>query len=95
MSMHDREQTQLDAVIADLRRASVYQVVGWTLLAFDALLIAMWIFSGLRAGSDFWLYWFVIEGVIGLALVIVGSYLKTKVGRHAPGSGRDKIRRVA
>lgn len=95
MSEHDREQVEMESVIADLRRASAIQVVGWTLLVFDALIIGIWVFTGYRSGTWFWLYWFVIEGALGLALVVVGSYLKTKAGHHVKHGDRDRIRRVA
>lgn len=95
MSQHDREQIEVDVVVADLRRASALQVAGWTLLVFDALIIGIWLFTGYRAGTWFWLYWFVIEGALGLALVVVGSYLKTRAGHHAKRRDSDKISRVA
>ncbi|HYG99396.1 MAG TPA: hypothetical protein VD837_09720 [Terriglobales bacterium] len=96
MPNHDREQEQVDAVIAEMRRASALQLFGWTLLIFDGLIIAMWLFVGYRSGSNFWLYWFVVEGVIGSALVLIGSHLKTRAGRHISRlDGDDVGRRVA
>ncbi len=95
MSNHDQEALQVDAVVDDLRKASAFQVSGWTLLVFDVLIIAAWLWTGFRAGSDFWLYWFLIEGVIGLALVSVGSYLKTRAGRHLARPDEDNVDRKA
>lgn len=95
MSNHDQEHLQVDAVVDDLRRASIFQVTGWTLLVFDALIIAVWLWTGFRAGSDFWLYWFLIEGVLGLALLAVGSYLKARAGRHISRLDEDNIDRKA
>jgi hypothetical protein len=95
MSEHNREQVEMESVIADLGRASAIQVIGWTLLVFDALVIGIWLFTGYRSGTWFWLYWFVIEGALGLALVVASSYLKTRAGHHAKPRDRGKIRRVA
>lgn len=91
----DRDLLELDAVTADLRIASILQVTGWTLLIFDALIIAIWLWTGFRAGSNFWLYWFVIEGIIGLGLTVIGSYVKTRAGRHMSRMDRDRIDRKA
>lgn len=79
MAGYDQEQREMDALQRDLKLGLMLQVTGWTLLAFDAILV-MFIWTGMRAGSEFWLYWTVIEGVLGLALVVVGKHFKSKAG---------------
>jgi hypothetical protein len=46
--------------------------VGKVLLWMDFLLLAF-VYVGIRAGSDFWMWWVIIEGVLGLVLLEVGS----------------------
>jgi hypothetical protein len=46
--------------------------VGKVLLWADFLLLAF-VHVGIRSGSDFWLWWVIIEGVVGLVLIEVGS----------------------
>jgi hypothetical protein len=46
--------------------------VGKVLLWMDFLLLAF-VFVGLRSGSDFWMWWVIVEGVVGLVLIEVGS----------------------
>jgi hypothetical protein len=46
--------------------------VGKTLLWVDFLLLAF-VSVGIRSGSDFWLWWVITEGVLGLVLIEVGS----------------------
>jgi len=45
--------------------------VGKLLLWCDFLLL-MFVHVGLRAGSDFWMWWVILEGVAGLVLLEVG-----------------------
>lgn len=52
-------------------RALTLRAVGWLLLAFDGI-IAVFVFVGIRDGSLLWLYWTVIEGILGLGLVAAG-----------------------
>jgi hypothetical protein len=79
MSNYDQEQREMDAMQRDMRLALMLQVTGWTLLAFDGIIV-MFIWTGLRAGSSFWLYWAVIEGVLGMALAMAGGHYKSKAG---------------
>lgn len=46
--------------------------VGKILLWMDFLLLAF-VYVGLRSGSDFWMWWVIVEGVLGLVLIEVGS----------------------
>lgn len=45
---------------------------GKVLLWMDFLLLAF-VYVGIRSGSDFWMWWVIIEGVLGLVLLEVGS----------------------
>jgi hypothetical protein len=44
------------------------------LLIFDVAIIALFIFVGLRTGSLLWLYWTLIQGLLGMVLVGAGMY---------------------
>lgn len=46
--------------------------VAKVLLWMDFLLLAF-VFVGLRSGSDFWLWWVIGEGILGLLLLEIGS----------------------
>lgn len=54
-------------------RAQAWQSVGWLLLVFDAI-VAVFIFVGIRNGSWLWLYWTLMEGVVGIGFVGAGLY---------------------
>jgi hypothetical protein len=88
MSNYDREQREMDAVQNDLRLGLSLQVIGWTLLAFDGIIV-VFVWTGLRAGSYFWLYWTVIEGVLGLALTMVGKSYKARAGTEVSRLSSD------
>jgi hypothetical protein len=55
-----------------VRTGNTLMTVGKLLLWMDFLLLTF-VFVGLRGGSDFWLWWVIIEGVIGLLLLEIGS----------------------
>jgi hypothetical protein len=68
-------------------RGLAMQAVGALLLVFDSI-PAVFVFVGIRDGSLMWLYWTVIEGSIGIALVAAGVRLKEKANdllAHAAG----------
>ena len=52
-------------------RALTLRALGWLLLVLDAIVV-VFIFVGIRTGSLMWLYWAVIEGVVGIVLVAAG-----------------------
>lgn len=87
--MEDLRQktTASDLALREQRRGSVMSIVGWTLIGFDCL-IAVWIWVGLRSGSEFWLYWVAIEGVIGLALVWLGARRRAEGARSFDQTAR-------
>jgi len=78
----DRKQTAIDNTVQNRRLGSVMLTAGWTLLWMDALL-GVYLFSGVRDGSAFWPIWIAIEGVVGLALVIMGTRYRRVVGVSA------------
>jgi hypothetical protein len=53
------------------RWGSVAVVCGEVLLWIDVLLL-MFVFIGIRAGSWFWVWWVLGEGVLGITLIIAG-----------------------
>jgi len=54
------------------RTGNTLVTVGKVLLWMDFLLLAF-VYVGVRSGSDFWMWWVIIEGVLGLVLLEVGS----------------------
>lgn len=62
------------------QRALTLRTLGWMLLIFDVSIIAVFIFVGFRSGSLLWLYWSVIQGVVGTALVGAGMYQESVAG---------------
>ncbi len=91
MSNYDREQQEMDVVQSELRLGLILEVAGWTLLSFLGIIVCF-IWTGLRAGSYFWLYWTIIEGVIGMALLGAGRYYKDKAGSGISRLGTEVSR---
>lgn len=65
----------------------VMRAIGWQLLIFDMIpVVFVWV--GLRDGSWMWLWWALVEGLVGSLLVIAGNYFKEyaahQVGRDEP-----------
>ena len=89
MANYDHEQVPIDAVRRDLARGLMLQVAGWTLLTFLGVIV-IFIWTGLRAGSYFWLYWTLIQSVIGLALVMAGNHNKEKAGGEIPRTREEE-----
>jgi hypothetical protein len=61
-----------EGIIERQRSGLVLMTVGKVLLWMDFLLLAF-VYVGLQGGSDFWLWWVISEGVLGLVLLEVGS----------------------
>jgi hypothetical protein len=53
----------------------VLKIVGW-LMIIGALVPALWIDDSHRDGSNFWLWFGVIVGGIGLLSLVAGSFLR-------------------
>jgi len=75
----DRDQVAIDNTVENRRLGSVLLTLGWILLWMDAML-GIFFFISLRNGSWFWPIWLAIEGVLGLALVIMGTRYRRAVG---------------
>ncbi len=82
-----QDVTASDLAMRKQRLGAALNVVGWVLIGFDCL-IAVWIWVGLRSGSDFWLYWVVIEGVLGLALIWLGARRRAEGARSFDQAAR-------
>jgi pheromone shutdown protein TraB len=91
MPNYDQEQREMEAMQRDMKLGLALQVTGGTLLAFD-LIIIFFVWSGLRVGSNFWLYWAIIQGVLGAALVAAGGYYRSKAGSEISRSQRAGTR---
>ena len=85
----DRDQIAIDNTVENRQLGSIMLTIGWILLWGDAML-GIFFFQSLRNGSMFWPIWLAIEGVIGLALVIMGTKY-----RHAIGPTRLGKRDIA
>ncbi len=67
---HDRILEEA-AALEELRRGGVLKTVGKVLLWIDLVPLAF-VYSALRSGSQVIVWWAVVEGVLGLALLIAG-----------------------
>jgi hypothetical protein len=65
------------------RLGAVLVTVGKILLWMDLLLL-IFVYVGYRSGSTFWLWWVVIEAVLGAVLLVIGLY------RRAHGSAPSR-----
>ena len=88
----DRDQIAIDNTVENRQLGSIMLTIGWILLWMDAIL-GIYFFQSLRNGSMFWPIWLAIEGVIGLALVILGTRYRRAVG--ATRLGQRDIARTA
>lgn len=93
----DRDQVAIDNTLQNERLGSIMLTAGWILLWMDSLLF-VYFFSSWRDGSLFWPAWTVIEGVLGLVLVIMGTRYRRAVGltrlsrRDLAGIAREQHR---
>ncbi len=92
MPMTELEKERLritDEAVHTQRLGSVLVTVGWVLIAMDCIL-SVWIWVGLRSGSDFWLWWVIIEGVLGFACIFYGRHKRQTalqvIAQNTPGS---------
>ena len=54
------------------------------------LLLLIFVYVGYRSGSTFWLWWVVIEGVLGIVLLGLGIYLRAHGSvAEPPSQGED------
>jgi hypothetical protein len=68
------------------RQGSVIMTVGKVLLWMDLILVCF-IYVGLRAGSDLFLWWVLGEAVLGFVLMVIGS--------HKRADARKKLAELA
>ena len=64
------------------RAALVLRTIGW-LSIVSGLIIAMWIWMGLKAGSQLWLWWSVAQIGFGAILLGVANGLQTRAAHFA------------
>jgi pheromone shutdown protein TraB len=61
------------AALEEQRQGAVIMTVAKVLLWMD-LVLACFVYAGLRVGSHLFLWWVLAEGMLGLALMGVGSH---------------------
>ena len=79
MPGYERDQVAIDNTVENRHLGSVMLTLGWILLCGDAIL-GVFFFQSLRDGSMFWPVWLAIEGVAGLALVVMGTRYRRTIG---------------
>ena len=89
MDTSEKERLRItDEAVREQRLGSVLVTVGWVLIAMDCIL-SVWIWVGLRSGSDFWLWWVIIEGVLGVAFIFYGRHKRQTalgvIAHNTPG----------
>ena len=95
-----REATRSQAPVDPNRDelALCFRTLGWMLLAFDWIIV-VFVPIGWRAGSFFWTWWFGVEAVIGLSLVIAGNLMgeaeELPHAAHEPQQHRERVVAVA
>lgn len=75
----ERDQSAIDNTVENRQLGSAMLTAGWILLWFDAILV-IYFFRSLRDGSYFWPTWVMIQGVIGLGLVMAGTRYRRTIG---------------
>lgn len=72
-------QREVDA-LEEQRQGTVMMTVGEVLLWMDLILVCF-VYAGLRTGSHLFLWWVLGEGLLGLALMGVGTLKKADAER--------------
>ena len=72
---------QETALLERQRQAGVIITVGKVLLWMD-LILACFVYVGLKSGSHFFLWWVIAEGVLGFALLGAGSQKRSEAIRR-------------
>jgi hypothetical protein len=82
MYEHARERIATETASLEVEsRGDTIITVGETLLWFDLILICF-VEIGLRTGSHLFLWWVIAEGVLGVVLVAIGMYHKSKARKN-------------
>ena len=69
------------AALEGQRQGAVMMTVGKVLLWMD-LILACFVYVGLKSGSHFFLWWVIAEGVLGFALLGAGSQKRSEANRR-------------
>jgi hypothetical protein len=93
--MSDNRQVQQEsALLEQQRRAGVVMTVGKVLLWMD-LMLACFVYVGLRSGSQFFLWWVLAEGALGFGLLAVGwqsrSQASPRLAELSPRAGDEGL----
>ncbi len=91
MPGYERDQVAMDNTVENRRLGSILLTLGWILLWGDAVL-GVFFFQSLRDGSLFWPIWLAVEGLAGLALVVMGTRYRRAIG--ATRLGQADLRRT-
>jgi hypothetical protein len=86
----ERERIDVESMVEN---GLALRTIGWMLLIFDAV-FAVWIWTGLRAGSWFWFGWVLIQGFVGIVSLGAGVYKRSRVAQLALTGSTDRIERV-
>ena len=87
MAEYRQELLELDEALEAERRGLALQAVGYILLVFDSLLV-VFVPIGFRTGSMMWLWWVLVEGVLGFALVAAGAHLRSRLTEELSAAAR-------
>ena len=60
--------------------ARVLRVIGWTSIVWGCITM-MWIWMGLKAGSDMWLIWTIAQFVAGAICLAAAAWLSNMASR--------------
>lgn len=60
------------------RVGSLMLTIGWILLGMNGL-AAMFFFQSIREGTKLWLIWGAVVGIIGLALIAIGTVKRRQI----------------
>lgn len=64
------------------RAALVLRTVGWTSIVWG-LLTMIWIWTGLKAGSELWLWWTIAQFAFGAICLMAANRLQTRAAHLA------------
>lgn len=67
-----REGTRAPIDSAKHELALCFRTLGWMLVAIDWLIV-VFVPVGLKDGSMLWAWWFAVEALVGLSLVVIGN----------------------
>jgi 4-hydroxybenzoate polyprenyltransferase len=67
------------------KAARVLRVVGWTSIVWGCM-IMIWIWMGLKAGSDMWLIWTIAQFVAGGICLVTAAWLSNAAARTLASS---------